>query len=339
MQSNPMVSIVIPFYNGREFIHETLASFCAQTYNNWECLVIDDYSPESAEDICTSFNDSRIKYIKNDGLQGMANARNKGCMLANGEFIALCDQDDISLQNRLICQVEALQKDKDLLLVGTWRRNFGANENEVHYETNPEFIKIRLLGNSQFTNPSIMFRSSLFLKQGLEFNQKMAPADDYDFICRVSLLGKISNIPEVLFLYRIHDKQVSTQKSKEMEKLAYEIRKIYISKLLSVWVSRGLNIDTMAEIFSVNNQLNLSISEISRLFSFWSELNKVSPLWNERYWNAFLGERFLMVLHNLDISSLEKFKLIWQSPELIFSFLIHKKPKIGIKFLLKSLFR
>ena len=337
MQGNPMVSIVIPFYNGREFIHETLASFCAQTYKNWECLVIDDHSPESAEDICASFNDSRIKYIKNDGLSGMANARNKGCSMAKGKLIALCDQDDISLPNRLTRQVETLKNDQDLLLVGSWRRNFGENEYEMHYATDPELIKIRLLGNSQFTNPSIMLRSSLFSKQGLRFNQEMAPSDDYDFICRVSLLGKLTNIPEVLFLYRIHDKQVSAQKSKEMENLAYEIRKTYINKLLSVWIPSGFNINVMTRIFSANEKLDFSSDEISTFFSFWSELNVMFPLWNEKHWNAFLGERFLMILQYLEIASWKKIKLVFKLRKLVLVFLMNQKAQNGIKFVIKSL--
>lgn len=337
MKKDLLVSIVIPFYNGREFIKETLESFSNQTYQHWECLVIDDYSEELVEDICESLNDSRIKYVKNDGSRGMANARNKGCSIAKGEFIALSDQDDISLPNRLMRQVETLQEDEELLLVGTWRRNFGGNDHEAHYVTDPEEIKIRLLGNSQFTNPSIMFRSSLFYNKGVKFDQKMAPVDDYDFFCKVSLLGKLTNIPEVLFLYRIHDKQVSLHKSNEMEKLAYNIREIYTDKLLSNWITFGLNTNDMVDIFSMNQKLNVSPKEIDTLFIFLTELNERSPIWTKKYWNAFLGERFLMVVKYLDISVKIKLGMVFQHRKLVKAFLQSRELKNGMKFLLKSI--
>jgi len=337
MSGYPLVSVVIPFYDGRAFLTETLRSFCEQEYQLWECLVIDDYSPVSGEDICRSMNDKRIRYIKNDGSAGMANARNKGCSIAKGEFIALCDQDDISLPQRLSKQVEILKKNEALLLVGSWRQNFGENNHEVHYVTDDELIKMRLMGNSQFANPSVMFRSALISQMNMRFDQNMAPSDDYDFICRVSLRGELTNIPEVLLLYRVHDKQVSTQKSKEMETLAYKIRKTYILERLSPWISHGLDIRTMVDIFSLKGCADYSSKEIVTLFSSYVQLNAIHPLWTDVYWKAFLGERLLLVVKFLELSRIQKLKIMVEHKSFIMAFLYNGMIRNRLKFTIKSI--
>ena len=339
MKPSPFVSIVLPFYNGQHFLEETLRSFIEQTYHNWECLVIDDYSPSSGKKICASFNDSRIRYIKNDQGKGMANARNTGCQLANGEFIALNDQDDISLPNRLLHQIRAFQRGPELLLIGTWRKNFGLNNHKACHEIDPERIKIRLLGNSQFTNPSVMFRACLFKDQEMKFDQKMAPADDYDFICRVSILGSVANIPEILCKYRIHDKQASTEQSLLLEKNALLIKKKYINHLLNSWIKLGLEPALMAEIFSKIYPDNLTSKEIEHLFQYWSKINVTRPLLNQNKWNGFLGERFLMTLSDLNFNKITKIKSIFNLRKIIWAFLLSQNFYLSTKTIIKSILK
>jgi len=302
--------------------------------------VIDDHSPESAEDICMAFADERIRYIKNDGPSGMAHARNKGVSLAKGEFIAMSDQDDISLPDRLLRQIETFQNDDALLLLGTWRRNFGLNELKQYHPTDPELIKMGLLKNMNLINPSIMFRRTLFSGSNLRFQQNIAPADDYDFVCQVALLGKISNVPEVLLLYRIHEQQTSIQKKTEMYQCADEVRKVYMRKMLASWIPYGLNVDKMAEVFSTNRHLlSLSANDMVERFTLWTELNELSPLWDKRDWHIFLGKRVLDMLPHLKISKWEKLRLMYEVRILIFAIIMRKRPCKNIELIIRRLLK
>lgn len=300
--------------------------------------MIDDHSPESAEDICMAFADERIRYIRNDGPSGMAHARNKGVSLAKGEFIAMSDQDDISLPERLSRQVEMLQNDDALLLLGTWRRNFGLNKHKQYYPTDPDRIKMGLLKNMNLINPSIMFRRTLFTESNLRFQQNMAPADDYGLVCQAALLGKISNVPEVLLLYRIHEQQTSIQKKTEMYQRADEVRKVYMSKVLASWIPYGFNVDKMAEVFSANRHLlSLSANDMAERFILWTKLNELSPLWNKRDWHIFLGKWFLDMLPHLKISKWEKLKLMYKVRTLIYTVIMHKRPCKNIELVIRRL--
>lgn len=108
-----LVSIIVPNYNSEKFIKETLDSVLAQTYQNWETFVIDDCSTDGSVDIIRGYaeKDARIHLVLREKNSGVANVRNAGIQLANGEYIALLDSDDLWMADKLERQV-ALLKEK-----------------------------------------------------------------------------------------------------------------------------------------------------------------------------------------------------------------------------------
>lgn len=95
MNNQPLVSVVLPVHNDSKYIEESISSVINQTYKNLEIIVIDDFSTDDTVKIVESFNDARIKIIKNDKNRGAAYSRNAGIKHASGDYIAFIDGDDV----------------------------------------------------------------------------------------------------------------------------------------------------------------------------------------------------------------------------------------------------
>lgn len=105
-----LVSIITPTYNCGRFIAETIISVQAQTYTDWEMLIVDDCSTDDTEAIVASFCDDRIRYIRNEKNSGAAVSRNRALREAKGRWIAFLDSDDLWLPEKLEKQVEFMKK-------------------------------------------------------------------------------------------------------------------------------------------------------------------------------------------------------------------------------------
>lgn len=113
MQKADMVSIIMPSYNTANFISESIESVQAQTYTNWELIIIDDCSTDNTDDVVNPYlSDSRIIYIKNDRNSGAAISRNRALREANGKWIAFLDSDDLWMSEKLEKQI-AYMKEND----------------------------------------------------------------------------------------------------------------------------------------------------------------------------------------------------------------------------------
>lgn len=105
-----LVSIIMPSWNTGEFITESIQSVLNQTYTNWELIIIDDCSSDDTDQIIESFNDERIKYLKNEKNCGAALTRNRGLREARGEWIAFLDSDDLWMPEKLEHQIDFMKK-------------------------------------------------------------------------------------------------------------------------------------------------------------------------------------------------------------------------------------
>src|SRR5690606_1022644 len=110
MQEHPLVSIIIPTYNRAHLLGETLDSVLAQTYTNWECIIVDDGSTDTTADILKTYcdKDARFQYHKRPDIyqSGGNGARNYGLVLSKGEYVQWFDSDDIMYDNYIELKVE-----------------------------------------------------------------------------------------------------------------------------------------------------------------------------------------------------------------------------------------
>lgn len=223
--SSIMISVILPVYNGEVYIQEAINSILNQTFTNWELIIVDDASNDGTSKKVLAYTDSRIIYKHNKHNLGNYPARNIGVQLARGKYIAVMDADDVAYPERLQKEYQYLEEHLDVLAIGC---NCTINGLNMKYKrpVNYEDILAAFLNNNCFIHSSLLIRRDIFLKLG-GYDSRFVYAADYDLICRVALLGKIENLPEVLMMYRWHEEQISQKYTNQQQMYADEIRRKY----------------------------------------------------------------------------------------------------------------
>lgn len=215
----PLVSILMPVYNTAPYLREAMDSMLAQTFTDFELIVLDDCSPDNAQEILDSYTDPRIVRYRGERNVGLANVLNVGIGMARGKYIARMDSDDISLPDRLKVQVEYLESHPDIDLCSCAMHLFGAREGLWVRDADPDKVKITALFFSPVLHASSLWRKDSFERQELRFNQDTVPAEDYDLWCRAIVAGlRLVNIPTPLYLYRIREGQATADATKTSPK-------------------------------------------------------------------------------------------------------------------------
>ena len=215
----PTVSILMPVYKTAPFLREAMDSMLSQTFTDFELIVLNDCSPDNAEEILDEYNDPRIvRYLGKENV-GLANVLNVGMQMAKGKYIARMDSDDISSPNRLEVQIDYLERHPDIDLCSCGMNLFGAMEDQWIRESDFETVRINALFFSPVLHASSVWKRDTFEMLGLRFRQEMVPAEDYDLWCRALSGGlRLVNIPYCMYQYRIHPNQATGNMEKRLQK-------------------------------------------------------------------------------------------------------------------------
>lgn len=206
-----IVSIIMPIFNGKDFLEDSISSILNQSFDDFELLLLDDGSEDSPIDVINQFQDSRIKYIRDEINNGIVFQLNKGISLAKGKYIARMDADDIAHPERLKRQVNFLENSKNKLIdvLGTNAEEMGdSNGNIDHKNYNPVQISFLLNFFCPLLHPSVMIRSSVF-GNGLRYSTQYQFAEDYALWKIINNGKNIAILPETLLKYRIHNNQTN----------------------------------------------------------------------------------------------------------------------------------
>lgn len=209
---NPAISVLIPVYNGQQYLSEAISSILNQTYSDFELIIVDDGSADESEKVIKSFDDRRIVYSKNEVNKGLIYSLNKGISISKGEYIARMDQDDISDPRRLEKQINEFKMDSGLVVCGSLIKMFGSGKDEYvgHIPVTQGQIISSVFFACPFAHPSVMMRKEALMKLGVVYREEYLHSEDFDLWSRLVFLGNSKNIPEYLLQYRVHDKQTST---------------------------------------------------------------------------------------------------------------------------------
>lgn len=215
----PKVSVLTPLYNTNpKFLKEMIESILNQTFNDFEFILLND-SPNNKEikDIVLSFNDNRIIYVENEENLGISKSRNKLLELAKGEYIAIFDHDDISMPKRLEKQVEFLDKNPKVGVVGSNIIKYSNNKKTNNPENNLD-IKINLVVRGCImTHSSVMIRKNILIQNNIEWDENYSPCEDYMLFANLIDKTMFYNIQEPLLIYRDHENNTTHNQSKIME--------------------------------------------------------------------------------------------------------------------------
>ena len=214
MVSEPHVSVIMPVRDCAAFLQEAVDSVLGQTFGDFELIAIDDHSRDASADILAraADHDPRIIVTANAG-DGLVDALNHGLALARAPLIARMDADDISHRDRFARQVERLDSDPDLVLLGCsflLIAEDGAPLGEFHTPVRHETLVDRVFTSPPFGHPCIMVRTRAMRAIG-GYRSLFAGAEDHDLYLRLLDTGRFGSIPELLVSYRRHPGQITSR--------------------------------------------------------------------------------------------------------------------------------
>ena len=226
-----MITVLMPVYNAEEFLKDTMDSILNQTYKDFEFLIINDGSSDSSVKIIESYGDDRIRLVHNEENMGLIKTLNKGIELARGKYIARMDADDIAELNRLEVQVEYMEKNENIALVGSNGTMFLSKKPMVkkptNFPTDYEEIRCKLLFESTFMHPAVMMRKEILIANHYRYRMEYKATEDYGLWVEIARKHRVANIPDRLLNYRIVSSSITNQALKNMNERMKIMKRIY----------------------------------------------------------------------------------------------------------------
>lgn len=210
----PQLTVLMPVRDGARWLAQAVVSVLAQSFRDFELVIVDDGSVDETSAIIDGFaaGDPRIVILRQPP-SGVVPALNAGLAAARAPLIARLDGDDIAEPTRFAEQIEAMQRDPTLVLLGSWATEIDGDDHVTGMrrpEIDPAKLKRRLDAGNPIIHPSVMFRTSLARKVG-GYRAAFAAAEDYDLWLRLADHGAIANLPRELIRYRVHADSITAR--------------------------------------------------------------------------------------------------------------------------------
>jgi len=232
---SPRVSVVMSVYNSELYLRQAVDSVLNQTYTDFEFIIINDASTDSCETILLEYRDERIRYTANKQNIGMARSLNCGLEMAQGEYIARTDNDDVCLPGRFTAQVSFLDKHREVGVLGTAARLIdreGKAFGEVRYPGEHGYLRwILCFFENPIIHPSVMMRRKLISAFG-GYDEKKEPSEDYNLWCRLANVTRLANLPDPYLHIRKHGSNASVIRMKEQQQKTLENSRMLLMDIL-----------------------------------------------------------------------------------------------------------
>lgn len=207
----PLVSVVVPVYNGESTIEDTVKSVLNQTFLDFELIIINDGSADSTLDVIAKFKDSRVKIFTYTN-SGLSASRNRGIDHALSEYISFLDADDLWTADKLEAQVNALREHPEAAVAYSWTDFIDERGNPlgigIHYTANgyvfPKLLEFFFIGSGS----NALIRKQVFEEVG-RFDETLTSAEDLDMFLRLASQYQFSAVPAPQILYRVTENSMS----------------------------------------------------------------------------------------------------------------------------------
>lgn len=277
----PLVTVVIPLFNQALFIEANLTSVKNQSYRNIQVIIIDDGSEDSSFDIANRFvkTDARFQIIRTQN-RGVSSARNLGISLAQGEFVAFLDSDDLWLPNKLELQMRILGANRNLgALVSNY---FVAIKGEGGVIVAKRLVKIRAphrlaYGWLSFEGSGPLLSSSLLIRteclklnsDKIIFDINLSTLADLDFFLRINQITEVGIVQEPLVYYLQHDKQMHSDPEFLLREYPKLLSKLNDSRIYNVGPRLHANLYVFASLlYAKQGKFVVAMRCVSRSFSY-----------------------------------------------------------------------
>lgn len=201
----PLVSIILPTYKRAHVLPHAIRSVLSQTYKNLELIIVDDNSPDDTAAVVKSFDDVRIRYVKNDPNLKLPRALNKGFSLANGAYLTWTSDDNVFADNAIEKMVDTLQaKDCEFVYADYYLfadLDAAGNPLDARHEKLPSKLQLE---KSNHIGACFLYTRKVYEEVG-EYDPELFLVEDYDYFIRIAKRYSVCHIPEPLYFFRRHD--------------------------------------------------------------------------------------------------------------------------------------
>lgn len=296
---HPRVSVVMPVYNGEKYLREAVDSILMQTFTDYELIIIDDNSTDRTADILRAHPDERIKLIKNDQNCGISLTLNRGISTAQGEYIARMDCDDICSPERFMAQVQFLDENPSIDIVGSWLeiidQNSKPTEKMWKYIRPAMGLRWVTFFNIPVAHPAVMVRRRIFDFFAAQYDVSEEPAEDYGLWTRINLKIRFSNIQSALLKYRVHEFSISKARNTRQYETACKISQKTISSYLRNPISlETINLIRMPYQAHSLEEFNSAIRVLHQLYQKFRKDHSLGPS-EIAYINLDLAKKFIRI--------------------------------------------
>ena len=217
----PKVSVIMSVYNGARYLREAIDSVLSQTFQDFEFIIINDGSTDDTGEILASYRDPRLVLVQQENM-GLTKSLNRGIGMARGKYVARQDADDISLPRKLELQVEYLERNRDVGIVGCrcylideggdikWAFNYPLNGDELREDL--------------WVTHAIVVGAAMVPRRILDevgyYDEMFTYAQDYDLTLRIAEVARMHNLEGFLYKVRQHKDQISVVKAREQRRFA-----------------------------------------------------------------------------------------------------------------------
>ncbi len=223
----PKVSVLMPAYNAEKYIWEAIESILNQSFTDFEFIIIDDGSTDASWEIIEEYakKDPRIIAVKNLQNLWVSKTRNKWLDMAKWQYIALMDNDDMSLSDRLQKQYEYMENHPEIGVSGGTIEICDASMrilNTRTYHLTDSDIRKSIFYYSPFAHPATIWRRDILSSN--QYNHTLDNAEDYDLYFRVGMVAQFGNLSDTLLRYRTNPNQISAKNWHKQEMLTLYVR-------------------------------------------------------------------------------------------------------------------
>ncbi len=249
------VSVVMAVYNGEKYLKEAIDSVLAQTYTEFEFIIINDGSTDNTAKILQSIVDSRVKIISQENT-GAARARNNAIAIAKGNYIAIIDSDDVCLEDRLEQQLNFLKNNPEYVLVGSNAIVIDKEGKEIYISSLPtsHLDIVKNLKVNCFYNSAVCFQKDVFNRAGGYNELFYNNLEDVLLWILMSKMGKVGNLSKALIRYRMSPHSISL-KSNELRSYQNQI----ICKFITNNSITEVDVDKFSRMNSISQKKKIGL--------------------------------------------------------------------------------
>lgn len=272
-----ILSVILPAYQAEETIEEAIASILAQTFTEFELIIIEDGSQDLTIEKIKMFNDQRIVLIEHQKNQGLIFSLNEGIQQANGEYIARMDADDIAHPCRFEKQLEFLAQNSEIGIVGSDAIFFNHHfKRKQIMPRSHQKLRAMALFYTPFIHPSVMMRREVLKKRG--YSDQFPSMEDYALWVELLSCTKGATLPKTLLSYRVLKDSI-TRTSEKNQRKRYELHQMilvnYLKTLSIVFTPREYELLALLYSKHYSAMMLLKKSDCQQLYDTLKKLRKI----------------------------------------------------------------